>query len=394
MSLLTKETLGSTAPGPGGALRVVPIKSDADLHKYASAWDCLADGVPFRTWAWNECWWRHFRGARDRLYVLGLEDREGRLRGLAPWYISHSRLLGRVLRFLGTGNVCSEHLTILSEPAWRSTVVSTLVDWLTEQDRHRWDTLEFDGVDSDNEAVHALVAALAERMHPIDVQHSISAWRINLPTTWEEYLDQLSGKHRKMLRRIFRNSLDTGEAELHVANDPKSLAVGWQVLESLHSLRRESLGQSGCFASSRFTDFHREMIQRLLASRQLRLQWLELNGCPAAAEYGLCDEQTVYCYQTGFDPQFAAEKPGWLSFGVSIRRAISQGYRWFDFLRGDEPYKSTWHAEPRSLSAIRVFADHWRGSVHYGSWSLGQKLKPLFPTLAGAVLRSTFERSC
>ena len=93
-----------------------------------------------------------------------------------------------------------------------------------------------------------------------------------------------------------------------------------------------------------------------------------------AAEYGMCDDQTVYIYQTGFEPQLAEESPGWLSFGASIQRAIGQGYRWYDFLRGDEDYKASWKAEPRQLETIRVFARHWRGSAQHKAWvRLGQQ---------------------
>ena len=73
-----------------GALRVVPIDNEAQLHKYAGAWDRLAARVPFRSWVWNECWWRHYRGPHDQLNVLAIEDREGNVRGLAPWYIGRS----------------------------------------------------------------------------------------------------------------------------------------------------------------------------------------------------------------------------------------------------------------------------------------------------------------
>lgn len=372
---LRSDCLASPPEPTDGALRVVPIYNEAELHRFASSWDRLAERVPFRSWAWNECWWRHYRGPHNRLNVLALEDRDGNIRGLAPWYIDHSPWLGRVVRLLGTGEVCSEHLTILCAPGWQSSVVNTLADWLTQDDHPNWDTLELDGVDSDNVAVHALVAALAERRHRTHFQRTINAWRVNLPKSWDEYLALVSKRQRERLKRAFRRKFEAGQAQLCVADDLASLGVGWSVFESLHKRRRKSQGQAGSFASPRFAAFHREMARRLLASDQLRLQWLALKGCPAAAEYGLCDEQTAYCYQTGFEPQLSDESPGWLSFAASIHRAIGQGYRWFDFLRGDEAYKVKWLAEPRQLSTVRVFARHWRGSAQHAAWSLRQWIR-------------------
>ncbi|HEX4149797.1 MAG TPA: GNAT family N-acetyltransferase [Pirellulales bacterium] len=356
-------------------LRIVPIDNEAQLHQFAGAWDRLAGRMPFRGWVWNECWWRHYRGPSDRLHVLALEDRTGQVRGLAPWYVGHSPWLGRVVRFLGTGEVCSEHLTILCEPGWQTPVVDALAYWLSQDHHRHWDTLELEGIDGENTTVHALVAALVERRHRVHRQPTINAWRVNLPETWDEYLAQFTSRRRERLRRAFRRKFDTGEAQLRMADDLESLAVGWPAFELLHNRRRESQGQPGCFASPRFAAFHREVAPRLLASDQLRLEWLELKGCPAAAEYGLCDDQTIYCYQTGFEPNLAEESPGWLAFGSSIQRAIHDGYRWFDFLRGDEAYKATWKAVPRELATLRIFARHLRGRARIGAWSLGQQLK-------------------
>jgi CelD/BcsL family acetyltransferase involved in cellulose biosynthesis len=358
-----------------GKLTAVLIDNELELHQHAAAWDALAEQIPFRGWIWNESWWRHYRGPSDRLNVVALLDRAGKVRGLAPWFVSRSPWLGRVVRFLGTGEVCSEHLTILCEPGWQKSVIDALADWLTEDHRLHWDTLELEGIDSSNEAIHALTAALVERRLRAHFQHSINAWRVSLPASWDEYLARFSNRRRERLRRAFRRKFETGEALLSTATDVASLATGWPIFETLHVRRRESQGQLGCFASTQFAAFHRELAPKLLASDQLRLQWLELEGRPAAAEYGLCDKQNVYCYQTGFEPELSEQSPGWLSFGASIQRAINQGYRSFDFLRGDEAYKATWKAEPRELNTIRIFGRHWRGNAQQGAWLLGQQIK-------------------
>ena len=71
-----------------------------------------------------------------------------------------------------------------------------------------------------------------------------------------------------------------------------------------------------------------------------------------AAEYGFVGDDTIYYYQGGFEPELADESPGWLSLAASLRLAIDQGYRSYDFLRGDESYKSSWRTVARPL--VRV----------------------------------------
>jgi CelD/BcsL family acetyltransferase involved in cellulose biosynthesis len=93
---------------------------------------------------------------------------------------------------------------------------------------------------------------------------------------------------------------------------------------------------------------------KLLELGQLRLSWLELDGTPAAAEYHLVDSTATYAYQGGVDPERLYEEPGRLSTILCLRRAIEEGHKQFDFLRGDEPYKAHWRAVSRPTYDDRV----------------------------------------
>jgi CelD/BcsL family acetyltransferase involved in cellulose biosynthesis len=127
------------------------------------------------------------------------------------------------------------------------------------------------------------------------------------------------------------------------------------------------LDQSGCFASTRFTAFHRDIACQLLALGQLRMQWIELDGRPVAAEYSFVGGSTVYYYQGGFEPELADERPGWLSFAISLRGAIEEGYRAYDFLRGDEPYKASWGATQRPLARVRIVGRQKSARVRFST---------------------------
>jgi CelD/BcsL family acetyltransferase involved in cellulose biosynthesis len=93
---------------------------------------------------------------------------------------------------------------------------------------------------------------------------------------------------------------------------------------------------------------------RLLKRGELRMSWLELDGSPAAAEYHFADRGATYAYQGGVDPTRLEEEPGRLSTILCLRRAIDEGHGRLDFLRGDEPYKAHWRAEPRATYDYRV----------------------------------------
>ena len=113
----------------------------------------------------------------------------------------------------------------------------------------------------------------------------------------------------------------------------------------------------------------------LLRNGQLRLHWLELDGVPVAAEYHLAGGGVVYAYQAGVNPDALAHSPGRLGHMITIRRAIEQGYRAFDFLRGDEPYKAHWRARPQRGLELRVVPGRVAARLRYGIWLTGTHLK-------------------
>lgn len=322
--------------------------NSADLSRLRGQWDALAGGIPFRMHLWLHSWWRHYAG-RQRLMVLAVSDTEGRLAGLAPWSIQRTASGARAIQPLGSGEVCSDYLSILTRDADQDTVATALADYLIASDCSPWDRLELPGIDADDGAVARLADALEARGQEVHRRPSHRCWRIALPKTWDDYLALQSKSHRKQLRRLHAQMFETGRAVLHQARDAESLEQAWQILVELHQRRRTGLGERGCFASPRFSAFHRDVVRGMLEAGRLRLYWLELDGRPVAAEYQLAGDGVTYAYQSGVDPRRLSDEPGRLITMATIQEAIRQGQHGFDFLRGDEPYKAHWRAQPRQM---------------------------------------------
>jgi len=342
-------------------MQVVRLTSLGDLDGLRGEWNELAGSVPFRSWEWLETWWRIYQQAASRqtseLFTLAVFDEAGRLAGLAPWYLQRSTSQGRVVRFLGSGEVCSEYLGILSRPDCEEQVIASLARWMSAPpevspgacaaDRNSWDLLELSAVATDDHIVRGLVEQLALQRHAVHCRTGPICWRIALPTTWEGYLEMLSKSHRKQLRRCERRAFETGRAQLRRATNRAELQQGLGILVSLHRRRRSSMGDSGCFASPLFYAFHQEVAAKLLNRGLLELVWLEFDGQPVAAEYQIVGKQTVYAYQSGIAPELLDLEPGRLITVATLKHAIAEGRTAFDFLRGNEPYKAHWRAEPR-----------------------------------------------
>lgn len=357
-------------------MNVTPLTAVDALAPLSPVWNELSRGVPFRSFAWLSQWWRHYgETSGDELYVLAAFDNSRRTIGVAPWYIQRSLAWGRVLRFLGSGEVCSDYLSLLARPEHAARVVTTFADYLMGDGRNDWDTLDLGPIDVEDTAMAQLISELEERGAIVHRRGGPNCWRLALPATWAEYEAGLSKSHRKQVRRLTSRVLETERAVLHTAVTPCDLDVAWQVLIDLHQRRRRSLRQSGCFASPRFESFHRSVAWKLLEAGMLRLHWLALDGRPIAAEYHIAGTDTVFAYQSGVEPDRLEEEPGRLVTIAVLQRAIADGFRTFDFCRGDEPYKAHFRAEPRPTVQWRVVSPRESARLRHRVWLMGRRVK-------------------
>ena len=372
--------------------RVVRFRSLDRLALMAGDWDRLARGVPFRSWAWASHWWREYgeaqpqRGRSASLFTLGVLDQADALVGIAPWYVESSLAEGRVVRFLGSGEVASDYLSVLCEPGMEEQVGAALSAWLTachtrraapgeEENPDRWDLVELTGVDAEDTAVGHLARRLEAYGNRVHRRAGPNCWRIELPADWDEYLARLSKDHRKQIRRLQRGILSTGRVSLRRVEQLEDLPRAQGVLIDLHQRRRASLGEPGCFASASYAAFHRAVMPDLLRSGQLLLDWIELDGRPIAVEYWLAGADVVYAYQSGVDPDALEHSPGRLSHISALCGAIEQGYGAVDFLRGDEPYKAHWRAQSRASVEIRVVPARPAARLRHGIWLAGTTMR-------------------
>lgn len=357
------------------SLRVVPITSALDQAVSRDDWNRLAGDVPFCRYEWLSTWWRHYGTSTAHLWLLEVRDAAGALLGLAPLYVAKSPWRGRVVRLLASGEVCSDYLSLLAAPGDRQPVAQCLARWLAGEGAGLWDLIELDGVGPEDSAIDALADELAGRGHQVHVRQAVSAWRIALPDTWTSYVAQLSRTRRERVRQIVRRYFDTGRAVAHTVTHQDQFDEAWRILVDLHQRRHTNLGEPGCFASSRFAAFHAEAARRMLDAGRLRLHWIELDGRPAAAEYGLVGGSTVYYYQAGLDPALLSLRPGWINLIYSIRSAIEQGYRSFDLLRGDEAYKASWRGRPCPLREFRIVGRDVAARVRHRAWLEAARVK-------------------
>jgi len=370
------------------------ISNATRLAELAADWERLVPTAPMLGPRWLLPWWRHY-GDEDttgdstrQLNAVALFDPTHELVALAPWFIETTRLHGRVMRFLGAGEVCTDYLAIPCRAGRQLDAARSLADALLAdepaggpaggQPRDRgWEMLDFTSVDSECPVMRALLTELENRSALVRRGLAAQGWRISLPATWDEYLARLSKSHRKQVRRIGRRVLGSDRLKLREVQNLADLPSALAILTRLHRQRRISVGEPDLFARERFARFHRDATQALLEGSQLRLCWLELDGAPVAAEYHVCGAKVVYAYQSGIDPGHLQAEPGRLATMATIKAAIERGDQAFDFMRGDEPYKAHWRAEPRPMLTVRVWPGTAADWMRQGLWRASQRVRAL-----------------
>lgn len=366
----------------GRRVQVRCHQSFAELEPHRDAWDRLAGDCAFRRWTWLSTWWRHYGAdGNRRMFVVAAYGDGGDLAAVLPCYLTRGVIQGRSVRLMGDGEVCSEHLGLMCDANAVSAATSEIAEHLAAG--RDWDLVDFQAIDEDDAVTAGLMSQLGERNCRLAKYPSGPCWSIDLPADWEAFLALQSKSHRKQLRQAERRVLDSGRATWHLATNLADFDVAWETLIDLHQRRRKSLGEPGCFASTIWADFHRDVARALLAESALRLSWLELDGVPAAAEYHLAGSRTTFAYQGGVDPARLDEEPGRLSTIRVIQHALAEGHARMDFLRGDEPYKAHWRAEPRPTWRWQAAAPRTWANVRRQTWAGARRVGRLARQVTG-----------
>jgi CelD/BcsL family acetyltransferase involved in cellulose biosynthesis len=173
---------------------------------------------------------------------------------------------------------------------------------------------------------------------------------IDLPQTWDGYLERLSGKDRHELRRKLRRA-EAGRPRVEVARTPAAMTALMDGFVALH--RRSKVGKAR-FMDDSMEAFFRELGQALAAAGLAALWMLWLEERPVAALFCLEQAGTVSLYNSGFDPEARAMSPGVVLIARTIEDAITRGFRRYDFLRGEEPYKYGFGAVPTEVLRVTL----------------------------------------
>ena len=314
----------------------VTVETVSSLDEVRAEWSELATATKnvFSTWEWASTWWQHF-GENRRLLLRAGRDETARIDVILPLYLWSERPL-RCARFLGhgpadqLGPVCRSPDVERAAAMLRRVVADADLDLLLAEllpGGIGWST------------------GLARRR-----QLRESSPLAVLGEGWNAYLETRSANLRHQIRRRERRLRDRHQVRFRLTEDRRRLADDMTLLFSLHRAR----WPDGASAFTRWESFHRDFAALAMERGWLRLWFLEVDGCAAAAWYGFRYAGVESYYQAGRDPARGDDSVGFVLLAHSIREAATDGMLEYRLLRGAEQFKLRFATGDRGLETFAI----------------------------------------
>ena len=304
----------------------------------------------FSLWEWHYHWWNAYQPGV--IQALSFRDAEGRLVAIAPLYVESHAEYGRVLRIIGSDDV-TDYLDIIIDKQHIEAVLKAFATYLAEHSAD-FDLLELCNLPQNSPSYTDLVRFLAECQFDVVTRQQEVCPIIDLPETFEAYLNQIDSKQARELRRKLRIAEgQMGSVQWYIVNQTHDIQ---QEAQKFLKLMEQSHPEKAQFLeNAQHVAFFSTMLPAMMELGVLQLNFLTVNEEAVASYLNFDYEGQIWVYNSGLAPhKYANLSPGIVLLCYNIRHAIEQGRTHFDFLRGDEQYKYRMGAQDSAIYNVRA----------------------------------------
>jgi CelD/BcsL family acetyltransferase involved in cellulose biosynthesis len=299
------------------------------------SWECL-----FVLPAWLKVWWGEFGSGRTP-YLWSVRHKD-ELIGIAPLMIQ-----GESARLVGDSNVC-DYVDVIVTPGRGTEFLEVLLQHLRLQGISQ---LDMGALRADSIVFSNLFAAAKRLNYTVFSEPEDVTIELELPSTWDDFLKQLTGKERHEIRRKLRRLNEAARVNFRVVESKAEVSEEIDLFLELFKLNRSDKSD---FMTDQQASFFRSLAGAMAEARILKLFFLDLDETPAAAVMCFDYNSTVYLYNNGYDNRYRSLSVGLLSKVFTIQDSIRRGKNKYDFLKGTEVYKHRLGGKPVQLYRCQV----------------------------------------
>jgi CelD/BcsL family acetyltransferase involved in cellulose biosynthesis len=288
------------------------------------------DLTPFQLPRWQFTWWKHFGSGQLRVFAF----REGsRLVGVVPCFL-HDWNGRRQLTLIGSG--ISDYLEPAVDREHAAAVVAGLGQTL--ESYTDWEVCDWQDLNAGS-----VLIGLRGSGFEVRTTEDTMCSRIALAGTFDEFWSARGKDLRRNVRRYGLRAREDGAVEFESVDRPDAKLL--HSLIELHAGRWQAQGQPGMIALNHAAAFLCDITRRFGEIGMLRIYVVRFGGEPAAVNLGYVFRGTYFSYMSAFDPQHEYFGFGRMLLYRAIQHCYANRVRFWNFLRGDEPYKFSWGAE-------------------------------------------------
>jgi len=252
-----------------------------------------------------------------------------------------------VLTFVGDKNVC-DYNDFLVPRGQEEVFYRELVEHLGSLE---WHTLELYSLNHSSPTLGLFPDIARGKGYRVEVVQDEVCPGKALPKTWDEYVNSLSKKNRHELRRKLRR-LDTAPGvKWYALRSPEEIEGAMDDFFSLLKMSRETKHR---FLTPERERFFRGIGREMGDLDVMRLYFMEVEGKRVASALCFDYGASRFLYNSGYNQDYGFYSVGLLLKAFTVKDAIEEGKDYYDFLRGNEPYKYDLGGEDKPLYTMTV----------------------------------------
>jgi CelD/BcsL family acetyltransferase involved in cellulose biosynthesis len=209
-----------------------------------------------------------------------------------------------------------------------------------------WDNFTLN--DWPDDRIAALIAEFPEMKYRAKKAEPSPCPFIELPATWDAYMDSRTKHFRRTLRSKMRKCEAQPGFHFAVASPEDAEAAIDRLLE-LNAARWNK-------SRSKRNRTFRELFRRLHASGSFIVGSLKIGDLTIATQGSFVEprSKTLLGYMMAYDAAYSHLSPGSMLVAMSIRYAIENGFACYDLSRGSESYKQSLASDTRYSNHVTL----------------------------------------
>jgi CelD/BcsL family acetyltransferase involved in cellulose biosynthesis len=350
--------------------RVDQISSEQQLSKLETDWNKLSATAeqpnPFTTYGWFQAWvkWLSQDNCDRLLPNVLVVKADGAVVGIAPLVRRTASRLFRVRKLEFAANHADYNDFVLGgDPRGQ---IGAVAEFLA-QTSGQWDVIDLRDLRDNGDGTAMIESTLtrAGLFYRIFPEKDACPY-LAIEGDSACLMERLSGHVRRVLHKRIERAATEG-LRMRVVENPQ---LEPELLEKLIALDHQKT-LSGIYPPfiSKYADVFRSLIDNLGPGNWLYVALLELGDHPAGYQIGFRCGDKLWDYNKAYDESFSRFAPGTLLLTEMLDYGFQRGYREYDFLRGEEPYKLVWSTAShqrfrlliwnrRAISRVRKFIYH------------------------------------